>query len=153
MPAFWQPRRDLVVGRERVAGQAELGVDLGELRDDVAVAVGEMRRVLADDLADLLVDGDRFEREALGRVVLADPIVGGDRFGVRLEPRLQVTDLQQGPSVGRILLDDLLVLRDRPVVLLLLDVLLGGLEDFLAIDRHALHPPGRGLSAVGEASS
>jgi hypothetical protein len=123
--AALQPGRHLVVGGERVAGQPELRVDLGELRDDMAVAIRELRRVLLDELADLLVDGDGLEREALRRVVLPDAIVRRDRFGIGLEARLEVTDLEERASVVRILLDDPLVLGDGPVVLLLLDVLLG----------------------------
>jgi hypothetical protein len=131
-----QATRDFVVRRQRIARQAELRVDLGELRDDVSVAVREVRRVLADQLANLLVNRDRLQREALGRVVLTDAIVRRDRFWIRLQARLQVTDLQQGPRVGRIFLDDSLVLRDRPVVLLFVDVLLGCLQNFFAIDGH-----------------
>ncbi len=91
-----------------------------------------------DDLADLFVNSDGFEREALRRVILSDPLVGGDRVGVRLHLRLQVTDLQQGPSVVRILLDDLLVFRDRPVVSFFLYVTLGGQEHLLAVNGHFL---------------
>jgi hypothetical protein len=93
-----------------------------------------MRDVLLDELADLLVDGNRLQREALRRVELTDAVVGGDRFRVRLHPRLQITDLQQCPSVVRILLDDSLVLLDRLVELLLVDMLLSGLEYLLSID-------------------
>jgi len=129
-----QPDRDLVVGRECVRRQAELGVDRRELRNDLPVPVFEVRDVLLDELADLFVDRDRLQREALRRVVLADSVVGGNRFRVCLHTRLQITDLQQGPSVVRILLDDLLVLLDRLVELLLVDMLLSGLEYLLAIE-------------------
>jgi hypothetical protein len=47
---------------------------------------------------------------------------------------LQVTDLQKRTSIVRVVLDDPLVLRDRPIVPLFLDVLLGSLERLLAID-------------------
>jgi hypothetical protein len=140
-PRLLQPRRDLVVRRERIGHETELRVQLRELRNDVSVTVLEVRNVLVDDLADLLVDGDRLERETLLRVVLADALVRRDRFRVGLELRLQIADLQQGPSVVRILLDDLLVLRDRLVVLLLRDVRLGGLEHLLAVDRHSRSTP------------
>ena len=68
-------RRHLVEGGERVAGQPELLVQLRELRRDVPVLVFELRGVLRDELADLLVDRDRLEREALARVELPDPLV------------------------------------------------------------------------------
>ena len=131
-----QTRRDLVEGLQGVARQPERLVKLGELRRDVGVLVLELRDVLPDDLADLLEDGDRLQREALARVELADPLVGDDGVGVRLHLRLQIADLQEDPGVVRILLDDPLILRDRPVVPLLLDVLLGGCEDLLAVNRH-----------------
>ncbi len=83
-----QARRHFVVGGERVAGQAELGIDLGQLGHDVPVAIGQIRSVLLDQLADLLVDGDCLEREALRRVILANAIVGRDGLGVSREPRL-----------------------------------------------------------------
>ena len=60
-----QARRDLVERGERVARQPELLIELGELRHDVRVPVFELRDVLGDDLADLLVDRDRLERETL----------------------------------------------------------------------------------------
>jgi hypothetical protein len=106
------------------------------LADPQTPWIGQIGRVLLDDLADLFVDRDGLEREALSRVVLADPIVGRDRLGISLQARLQISDLEERPSVVRILLDDLLVLRDRPVVPLFLDVLLGALENFLSVDRH-----------------
>ena len=60
-----EARRDLVERGERVARQPELLVELGELRRDVRVLVLELRDVPRDDLADLLVDRDRLQREAL----------------------------------------------------------------------------------------
>jgi len=87
-PGTLQTSRDLVVGRKRVARQAELRVDLGQLGHDMPIAVGQVRRMLLDQLADLLVDGDRLEREALRRIVLADAIVRRDCLGVSREPRL-----------------------------------------------------------------
>jgi hypothetical protein len=128
--------RNFVEGRERVARQPELLVELGELRRDVRVPVLELGDVFRDDLADLLVDRDGLQGEALARVELPDPLVRPDRVGIGLHLRLEVADLQQGPCVVRILLDDLLVLDDRLVVLLLLDVLLGGGEYLFAVDRH-----------------
>src|SRR5690606_12162362 len=125
-----------VIGRKRVAGQPELRVDLGGLWYDVTEAIGQLRGMLPDQLPDLLVDGDCFERKTLGSVELADAIIGGDRLGVRHHARLQIADLQQGPSVVRILLDDLLVLLYCAVVLLFVDVLLSSLEYLLAIDSH-----------------
>jgi hypothetical protein len=129
-------RRDLVPGAERVAREPELRVDLREPRRHVPVAIGQLRRVRTDQLPNLLVDGDGLEREALGGVVLPHPVIGGDRVRVGLHARLQVPDLQQGPGVPRVLLDDLLILLDRPVVLSLVDVLLSGQEDLLAFGRH-----------------
>ena len=129
-------RRHLVVGGERVARQPELGVRLGELRDDVPEAVLEVGDVLVDDLADLLVDRDRLEVEALGGVELADALVRPDRVGVLLHLEIEVADLQQRPDVLRIVDDELLVLDDRLVVALLLDKLLRCLKDLVAIDRH-----------------
>src|SRR5664279_5619579 len=90
--------------------------------------------MLPDELADLFVDRDGFEGEALRRVVLADTVVRRDRFRISLQPRLEITDLEKRTSVVRVVLNDPLVLRDRPVVPLFLDVLLGSLEGFLAID-------------------
>ena len=94
--------------------------------------------MLVDDLENLLVDGDGFEREALRRVVLADALVGGNRIGIGLQLELQVADLQQNPSIVGILLDDLLILRNRPVVSFLLYETLGGQENLLAVDRQCL---------------
>src|SRR5690606_32950011 len=74
-----EPGRHLVERGERVARQAELLIELRELRRDVPVPLLEVRYVLADDLADLLVDGDRLEREALVRVELSDRLVRRDR--------------------------------------------------------------------------
>ncbi len=138
-----QPGGDFVERREGVAGQPQLLIELRELRADVRVPVLELRDVLRDDLADLLVDRDRFQGEALARVELTDPLVRADRVGVRLHLRLEVTHLQEGPRVVRILLDDLLILGDRSVVLLLLDVLLSGGEYLFSVDRH-----GSGCSSV-----
>ncbi len=97
------------------------------------VAVGQIRRVLFDQLPDLFVNSNRLQREALGRVVLSDAIVGRDGFGVGREAGLQITDLQKRAGIVRIVLDDPLVLRDCPVVPLFLDVLLGSLKRVLAI--------------------
>ncbi len=138
LPHALELRRDFVVGIERVGHEAELRVELGELRRDVRIALGDLGDVLLDDLADLFVNSDGLEREALRRVILSDPLVGGDRVGVRLHLRLQVTDLQQRPGVVRILLDDLLVFRDRPVVSFFLNVALGGQQHLLAVNRHFL---------------
>jgi hypothetical protein len=131
-----QPGRVLVERGERVAREAELLIEIREQRSDVTVSLLEMRDVLRDEFANLLVDGDRLQREALRSVVLADPLVGRDGVPELRHFRLQIADLQESPSVVRILLDDLLVLRDRPVVLLLLDELLGVRLYPLAINRH-----------------
>src|ERR1051325_7358133 len=67
-PRALQSYRGLVVRRERVAGEPELRVDGRELRDDVPVAILELRDVLLDELADLLVNRDGFQRETqIGR--------------------------------------------------------------------------------------
>jgi hypothetical protein len=135
-PLVPQPRRDLVVGRQGVAGQSQLGVDLGQARDDVAVLGLEMAGVALDDPADLLVDRDGFDREPLTIVVLADPLVGGDGALVLLYLQVEIADLEQGAHVTRIVSDELLVLRDRLVVPFFVDKFLRDLEDLLAIDRH-----------------
>ncbi len=142
-PLALQPRRDFVERCERVADEAELLVELRQLRRDVAVFFFELREMLRDDLADLLVDGDRFEREPLTRVVLADALVGRNGVRERLHLRLEISNLEEGPCVVRILLDQLLVLENRLVVLLLLDELLGGREHLFAVDGH-----GRGGSWI-----
>lgn len=131
-----QARGDLVERGERVARQPELLVELRELRRDVPVALLELGHVLRDDLADLLVDRDGLQGEALARVELPDALVSAHGVGVGLHLRLEVADLQEGPRVVRILLDDPLVLDDRLVVLLLLDVLLGGGEHLFSVNRH-----------------
>ena len=131
-----EARRHFVQRPDRVARQPELLVELRELRREVRVPVFELGDVLGDDLANLLVDRDRFEGEALARVEPPDALVRADRIGIGLHLRLEVADLQQGPSVVRILLDHLLVLDDRLVVSLLLDELLGGDEYLLAVNRH-----------------
>ncbi len=69
------------------------------------VAVFELRRVLHEELADLLVDRDGLQREALVRVELADLLVRADGVGERLHLGLEVPDLEQSPSVVRILHD------------------------------------------------
>ena len=86
-----EARRDLVERGERVADEPELLVELGELRRDVRVPLFEVRHVLLNDLADLLVDRDGLEREALLRVEPPDALVGRDRFGVGLHLQLEVT--------------------------------------------------------------
>ncbi len=131
-----EARRDLVEGGQRVARETELLIELGELRRDVRVLVFERRDVPPDDLADLLVDGDRLEREALLRVELPHALVGRDGRGVALHLELEIAHLQESPCVVRIFLDDPLVLDHRLVVLLLLDVLLGGGEHLFAVNRH-----------------
>ena len=133
-----QAGRHFVERRERVRGETELLVQLRELGRDVPVLLLELRRVLGDQLTNLLVDCNRFEREPLLRVELPDLLVGRDRVGVGLHLRLDVADLEQDPGIVRILLDDLLVLDDRLVVFLLLDKLLGGFEHLFAVDRHGL---------------
>ena len=100
----------------------------------MSVPIFQVRDVFLDELADLLVDGDGLEREALRRIELADPVVCRDRLCVRVHPRLQITNLQQDPSVVRILLDDFLVLLQRLVEPLLVDMLLRCLEYLLAIE-------------------
>jgi hypothetical protein len=97
--------RHLVEGGERVARQTELLVQLRELGRDVPVPLLERRRVFANQLADLFVDGDRFEREPLRRIELSDPLVRADGVGVRLHLGLEVPDLQQSPSVVRVICD------------------------------------------------
>src|SRR6187401_1691841 len=92
--------------------------------------------MLADELADLLVDGDRLERKPLGSVELTHAIVGRNGFRKRQHARLKIADLQKRPGIVRIFLDDLLVFLDCAVVLLLVDVLLCSLEYSLAIDSH-----------------
>ncbi len=92
--------------------------------------------MLVDDLADLLVDGDRLEREALEAVELADALVGGDRLDVLLQLEMEVADLQERADVLRIVGDELLILDDSLVVALLLDELLRRLKHLFAINRH-----------------
>src|SRR5690606_1393103 len=126
-----------VPGRQGVAREPELGVDFGEARQDVGVAFVELRRVLAHDLAHLLVDGDRLQREALRRVILSDAFVRRDRVAVGVHARLKVTDLEERTGVVRIVVNDPLVLFNGPVEALFLDVLLGALKNSLSIDGHA----------------
>jgi hypothetical protein len=131
-----QARRHFVVSCERVAGEAQLRVDLREPRDDVPVTPLEVLRMLADDAADLLVDRDGFDAEALAVVVLADLLVDFDRPLVGFELELQIADLQERADVARVFGDQLLVLGDRLVVLLAIDKPLCRLKYSLAIDRH-----------------
>jgi hypothetical protein len=49
---------------------------------------------------------------------------------------LEVAQLEQNPSVVRILLKDSLILDGGPIVSLLLDVLLGSGEYPFSVDRH-----------------
>ncbi len=104
-PLLAQPGSYLVVGRQGVAGQAELGVDLGQARHDVAVAPLEMLGVAPDDAADLLVDRDGLHREAFAVVELADLLVGLDGGFVGVELEVQVADLEKGPNVSRVVDD------------------------------------------------
>ena len=122
--------------RARRWSRPSCGVRLGELGHDVAEALLEVGDVLVDDLADLLVDRDRLEVEALGRVELADALVRPDGVGVLLHLEVEVADLEQRPDVLRVVDDELLVLDDSLVVALLLDKLLRRLKDLVAIDRH-----------------
>ena len=141
------PRRRAAGAERRVATSSsaasaslvepELLIELGELRRDVRVAVLEVRDVLRDDLADLLVDRDRLEREALLRV---EACRRARRW--RSPRRRPPSSDWRSPIFSSVrasfgsLVDELLVLEDRLVVLLLLDELLGGLEYLVAINRH-----------------
>ncbi len=133
-----EARRDLVERGQGVADEPELLIELGELGGDVRVLVLEGGDVARDRLADLLVDRDGLQRKALLRVELSHALVGRDGRAVLLGLELEVSQLQQGPCVVRILLDDPFVLDHRLVVLLLLDVLLGGGEYLFAVNRHDL---------------
>src|SRR5688500_11209173 len=84
MPATLELRRDLVVSNERVVGDAELLVELSQLKRNVTVAVRDLGDLPLDDLANLLVDRDGLECEPLRCVVLAYSVVSGDRIGVSL---------------------------------------------------------------------
>ncbi len=127
----------LVVVGERVGAQVELGQQLRELRHDVAEAILQVRGVLLNNLADLLVDRDRLNAEPLDRVVGGYSVVGVDGLGELLDPEVEVPDLEERADVVRVLRDDLLVLRDGLVVALLVSELLRFLEDLVAVDRHS----------------
>ncbi len=137
-----ESRRYLVPGGQGIASQAQLGIDVGQLGNDMSVAIGQIRRVLLDQLADLFVDRDGFERETLRGIELTDPVVRRDGRGIRGQPCLKAANLQKRASVVRILLNDPLVFHDRPVVLLFLDVLLGSLENLLALDGQGFYSDG-----------
>ncbi len=102
----------------------------------MAVLGLELWAVSRDDAADLLVDGDRFDREAFSEVVVPDLLVSGDRPFVLVELEVQSTDLEQRANVRRIMRDELAVLDDRLVLFLFFDKRLRSLERFFAIDGH-----------------
>jgi hypothetical protein len=118
----------VLVGAQRVADQREHLVHLGELDLDVEAA-----RV---ELEDLLVDRDGLQEEALVRVLMRDASVGLDRLRTGAAAGVEVTDLQPGANIGGVRLHELAKLRDRPVVVALRQVLLGGFENLGAIDTH-----------------
>ena len=66
-------------------------------------------------------------------IVLADLVVRRDGVAVGQHARLKVTDLEQSPRVFRVFPNDALVLFNRPIVLLPVDVLLSALQDSVAV--------------------
>ena len=80
------------------------------------------------------------------------PLVGGDRRLEGLHARLQIADLQQRASVIGILLDELVVLGNRPVEALLFDELLGSLEDLFAVDGHGFVDSGANRARLPHAT-
>ena len=99
----------------------------------MCVLVRQLGRMLPDKVPNLLVDRDGLDREPMLRVVLSDTIVGRYRVAESLHARLKVPDLQQRSGIAGVFSDDALVLFNRPVVPLLGDVLLSGLEYSFAI--------------------
>ena len=114
----------------RIAHQAELAIQLGELEDDVDEA-----RV---ELEDLLVDRDGFQEEALLVIEARDLLIGVDRVLLRALLRVEVADLEPHADVLRILLDDPQVLLHRFVDLSLVDKLPGRIHDLVFVEGHAL---------------
>ena len=142
-----QARGDLVPRRGGVADELEVGVELRERGGDVRELLGAVGEVARHHLADLLVDGDRLEREALLGVEARDLLVGADRLGVGAHARLRVAELQQDARVVRVGGEELLELRDGLVVPLSLQVPLGGLQQFVAVNRHSRRTPARAVAA------
>jgi hypothetical protein len=134
--------RDLLIRGERVVGEPEFLVHLGEALRRIEVCGFE--------LENLLVDGDGFEEEALLRVELCDLEVNVDRVLRLAATRVQVADLQQRAYVTRILCDQLLVLGNRLVELALGEELLRSFENFCAIDRHGTFAGGSGHVSPSE---
>src|SRR5262245_28365821 len=100
-----EPTRDFFEDRERLAQESDLDVEIRELRRNVTVSLlggGKLRR---NDLACLLVDCNRFVREAAVRIELANAVVRVDRVAEETLPRLKLTDLVKRARIIRIRLD------------------------------------------------
>jgi hypothetical protein len=112
----------------RLVHQPLLVVQLGELLVDL-----QPRGV---ELDDLLVDRDRLDEEAFPRVLLGDLREEVDSLVDALDAGVEVAHPVQGVDVVRILGEELPVLADRRLDLAAGDVLLGGLDDLLALESH-----------------
>ena len=121
-------RRHRLVLLHRVRQEAELLVQLRQL----LVHVDEARL----DLENLLIDGDRFEIEALVRIELRDLCIGLGRLGFLAELGVKVANLEPDADVLVVVGDDLQVFLDRLFELALFDQLLGAGDQFVFVARH-----------------
>ena len=100
-----------------VGVEALLGIEFGEALDAVVGA--------GIELGELLVHGDGFDREAIGRITVADFLEILGCLIDKTNTGVEVTDGVEHRQVLGVRLDDLLVLGDRVLQLALLHVTLG----------------------------
>src|SRR5690606_27800033 len=129
----------------RLAKQAELLVELRQPLMSLHPRV---------ELEDLLVDGDGLEEETLGRVELRRALQRPRGLFVLPFSLPQLTDLEQRPDLVGIVLEQALVLRDRPVELAFLRQSGRRLEDLVLVHEGARGrrrvPEGKANSGMGE---
>src|SRR4029077_14464233 len=120
-------------------GKALLAREIGELGVDV-----ELGRV---ELVDLLVDRDRFEEEAVARVVIGDSGEDLDRLVVAIDAHPEIADAIQSIDITGVIVEKALVLLDRRLDLPLRNQLLSAGDDLIALDRHRLRSARTATSA------
>jgi hypothetical protein len=131
---------EVVVGQDlvlalRLHRQPLLRVEVGELGVDVELG--------GIELVDLLEDRDRFEEEAVARVVVGDLREDLDRFLVAVDADPEIADAIEGVDVVRVVVEEALVFLDRRFDLSFGDQLFGAGDDLIALNRHSPYPDPR----------
>ena len=124
-------RQHLVLG----AGFVQQSLLVVELRQPLVDH--ERRRIQLDDL---LVDGDGLDEEAIVRVPLGDLGKQPNRLVDAFEAGVEITYPVERVGVVGMFRQDLAVFLDGRLELALGDVLLGGADDFFAVQRHRQLP-------------